>query len=88
MEHILEGLPQDKWIDIIFNASRGLATRELMRMLERQAAMEVLLEKRLGEMWEEELSYVQNSEESAEEIHHKVQDLAINSMQDILTQNE
>lgn len=88
MEHILEGLPQDKWIDIIFNASRGLATRELTRMLERQAAMEVLLEKRLGEMWEEELVYLQNSEESAEEIHHKTQDLAIISMQDILTQNE
>ncbi|MBX7490758.1 DUF2018 family protein [Helicobacter turcicus] len=88
MEHILEGLPQDKWIDIIFNASRGLATRELTRMLERQAAMEVLLEKRLGEMWEEELAYLQNSEESADEIHHKTQDLAIISMQDILTQNE
>lgn len=88
MEHILEGLPEDKWIDIIFNASRGLATRELTRLLRRQAAMEILLEKRLGEMWEEELTYLQNSEEVSDEIHHKTQDLAIISMQDILTKNE
>ncbi|MCI5969483.1 DUF2018 family protein [Helicobacter sp.] len=88
MDHLLEGLPQEKWIDIIFNASRGLATRELTKMLEKQAAMEVLLEKRLGEMWEEELAYLQKSEECSEEIHRKTQDLAIISMQDILTQNE
>ena len=50
MEHILEGLPQDKWVEIIFHASRGLASKELLKMLERQAAMEVLLEKHLGEM--------------------------------------
>lgn len=88
MDHIFEGLPQDKWIEIIFNASRGLSTRELTKMLERQAAMEVLLEKRLGEMWEEELSYVVNSEEDSEEIHHRVQDIAMESMGNILTQNE
>ena len=88
MEHILEGLPQDKWIDIIFHASRGLTTKELIKMLERQATMEILLEKRLGEMWEEELRYLQNSEESSEAIHHRMQDLAITSMQDILTRNE
>ncbi len=88
MEHILEGLPQDKWVEIIFHASRGLASKELLKMLERQAAMEVLLEKRLGEMWEEELFYLQSSEESSDEIHHKAQDLAIISMQEILSKNE
>lgn len=88
MEHILEGLPQDKWVEIIFHASRGLASKELLKMLERQAAMEVLLEKRLGEMWEEELAYLVNSEESSEEIHHRTQNIAIESMGNILTQNE
>lgn len=88
MDHILEGVPQEKWVDIIFHASRGLASKELTKILERQAAMEILLEKRLGEMWEEELEYLQNSEESADEIYRKTQDLAIVSMQDILTQNE
>lgn len=88
MEHILEGLPQEKWIEIIFNASQGLSTQELTRLLERQAAMEILLEKRLGEMWEEELAYLANSEESSEEIHHRTQNIAIESMGNILTQNE
>ncbi len=88
MEHILEGLPQDKWLEIIFNASQGLSERELTRMLERQAAMEILLEKRLGEMWEDELDYIVKSEESSEEIHHRVQDIAIESMGNILTRNE
>ncbi len=88
MEHIFEGLPQDKWIDIIYNASRGLSTNELLRLLERAASMEVLLEKRLGEAWEEELEYLLKSEENSEEIHHKMQDLAMESMGKILTQNE
>ncbi|MDD6056462.1 MAG: DUF2018 family protein [Helicobacter sp.] len=88
MEHIFEGLPQDKWIDIIYNASRGLSTNELLRILERAACMEVLLEKRLGEAWEDELEYLLKSEENSEEIHHKMQDLAMESMGKILTQNE
>lgn len=88
MEHILEGLPQDKWIEIIFNASQGLSAQELTRILKKQAAMEILLEKRLGEMWEEELAYLVNSEECSEDIHNRVQDIAIESMGKILTQNE
>ncbi|MBD5164829.1 DUF2018 family protein [Helicobacter sp.] len=88
MEHILEGLPQEKWIEIIFNASQGLSAKELTNMLERQAAMEILLEKRLGEMWEEELAYLMRSEESSEEIHRRTQNIAIESMGNILTQNE
>lgn len=88
MEHILEGLPQEKWIEIIFHASQGLSARELTNMLERQAAMEILLEKRLGEMWEEELTYLMRSEESSEEIHRRTQNIAIESMGNILTQNE
>ena len=88
MEHIFEGLPQDKWLEIIFNASRTLSSQELLRILERQAALEVLLEKRLGEMWEEELNYIQKSEESTEEIHTKTQNLAIESMGKILSLNE
>ena len=88
MEHLLEGLPQDKWVEIIFNASQGLSAQELTRLLEKQAAMEILLEKRLGEMWEEELAYLVNSEESSEEIHHRTQNIAIESMGNILTQNE
>ncbi len=88
MEHILEGLPQEKWIEIIFNASQGLSAKELTNMLERQAAMEILLEKRLGEMWEEELAHLISSEESSEEIHRRTQNIAIESMGNILTQNE
>ena len=42
---IFEGIPQDKWIEIVFNASQGLASAELIRILERLASMEILLEK-------------------------------------------
>lgn len=88
MDHIFEGLPQDKWLDIIFNASRTLSSQELNRLLERLAALEILLEKRLGESWEEELKYILDSEESSEEIHRHTQNLAIDSMGKILSQNE
>ena len=79
MEHIFEGLPKDKWLEIIFNASNNLTSAELIRILE---------EKRLGETWEEELQYLLKSEEVAEEIHRHTQNLAIESMGNILTQNE
>ncbi|WP_104721611.1 DUF2018 family protein [Helicobacter mesocricetorum] len=85
---IFEGIPQDKWIEIIFNASQGLASAELIRILERLASMEILLEKRLGESWEEELNYILSSEESSEEIYRHTQNLAIESMGNILTKNE
>ncbi|MDA3968025.1 MULTISPECIES: DUF2018 family protein [Helicobacter] len=88
MDHIFEGLPQDKWLDIIFNASRTLSSKELHRILERLATLEILLEKRLGESWEEELNYIVNSEESSEEIHRYTQNIAIDSMGKILSQNE
>ncbi|CAM2922381.1 DUF2018 family protein [Helicobacter burdigaliensis] len=88
MDHIFEGLPQDKWLEIIFNASRGLAQKELLDMLERMASLEILLEKRLGETWEEELEYLLKSEENAEEIHKCKQNIAISSMGKILSQNE
>ena len=88
MEHIFEWLPKEKWLEIIFNASNNLTSAELIRILERLAAMEILLEKRLGETWEEELQYLLKSEEVAEEIHRHTQNLAIESMGNILTQNE
>ncbi len=50
--------------------------------------MEILLEKRLGESWEEELNYILSSEESSEEIYRHTQNLAIESMGNILTKNE
>lgn len=86
--NIFEGTPQDKWLEIIFNASQSLASQELTRILERMATMEILLEKRLGESWEEELDYIKTSEESSEEIYSHTQSLAIESMGNILTKNE
>ncbi len=88
MEHIFEGLPQDKWLEIVLNASKAATNVELKRILERLAAMEILCEKRLGETWEEELKYLLSSEEVSDEIHRHMQNLAIESMGNILTQNE
>lgn len=88
MEHMFEGLPQDKWLEIVLNASQAATSVELKRILERLAAMEILCEKRLGETWEEELRYLLNSEEVSDEIHRHTQNLAIESMGNILTQNE
>ncbi|MCI7047926.1 DUF2018 family protein [Helicobacter sp.] len=88
MDHIFEGLPQDKWVEIVLNASHSSSSVELRRILEKLAAMEILLEKRLGETWEEELEYLLSSEEVSEEIYTHTQNLAIESMGNILTQNE
>lgn len=88
MNELFEGLPQDKWLDIIFNASPTLSRKELQRILEHCAALEILLEKRLGETWEEELKYLLEDEESSEALHHHTQNLAIDSMGKILSNNE
>lgn len=88
MDHLFEGVPQDKWVEIIFNASPTLSSKELQRLLEHCAALEILLEKRLGETWEEELKYLLNDEESSDVLYHHTQNLAIESMGNILSNNE
>ena len=75
-------------LKIIFNDTNNHTITELIRILGKLAEMEMLLKKRLGETWEEELLYLLKSEEVAEEIPRHTQNLAIESMGNILTQNE
>lgn len=80
--------PRKKWLDVIFNASQGLARDELLALLNRLAACELLCERNLGEFWERDLEMLLSSEESGEELEKAAQNLAIESMGKILSQNE
>ncbi|PAF47095.1 hypothetical protein BKH46_05115 [Helicobacter sp. 12S02634-8] len=86
---VLEGSPIEKWKDVIFNASRNLASMELERLLELQAFYEVAfedfeLEGRLREL------HMKLREDTAfqEKVAHQKNNIAIESMAKILSENE
>ncbi|PAF41655.1 DUF2018 family protein [Helicobacter sp. 11S02596-1] len=86
---ILEGSPIEKWKDIIFNASRNLAGIELERLLELQAIYEVAfeefeLENKLRELY----MRLNEDTEFQEKVRQQKNNIAIESMAKILSENE
>ncbi|WP_104713521.1 DUF2018 family protein [Helicobacter cetorum] len=86
---IFEGSPLDKWNDILFNASKKLSKKELERLLELVALLETFIEE---ENLEEKFRFFANTLTSNEGIQQKVEtkqnDIAIQSMANILSENE
>ncbi|PAF50598.1 DUF2018 family protein [Helicobacter sp. 13S00477-4] len=86
---VLEGSPIEKWKDVIFNASRNLASMELERLLELQAIYELMfeefqLEGKLKEMY----MRIQEESDFQEKVKHHKNNIAIESMAKILSENE
>lgn len=72
-DEIFEGSAIEKWKEIVFHANPSVVGRELERLLEELAKAELVNEGR---------------ELTRENITQQMQDLAITSMSEILSQNE
>ena len=84
-DDIFSGTPQSKFIDIIYNASKGLAEQELIRLMERQAALELMLEESMEDV---EAAVKRYAFENQDAVDTKTKSLFIESVGNILTQNE
>ncbi len=86
-DDIFQGSPRSKFMDIVFNANRDLVHSELERLMNRMAVLELMVQEQYGE--EEIDRVVRNLQfERADEIDFMAKDLYIESVGNILTQNE
>lgn len=85
-DDIFMGSPKSKFLDVIFNANRGVAEFELERLMERMAVLELMLNHEDAELLEKEIA--QYSWEKKKEVENKAKSLYIESMGNILTQCE
>lgn len=86
---VLQGNPLEKWKDIIFNASRTLSSAELERLLELQAIYEMMIEDHsLDGKLREFYVKLESDEELKEKLKHYKNNIAIESMAKILSENE
>lgn len=81
------GSPKSKFFDILFNANRELVKTKVLELVDRYNAMELLLERNLGENSVEQAiqSIIHNE---ADELLNRNNDLFIATVGEILTQNE
>ena len=85
-DDIFMGSPKSKFLDIIFNAHRGLADAELERIMERMAVLELMMEMEDADVLEKKIA--QYAFENLDEVQIKVKSLYIESMGNIVTQSE
>ena len=85
-DDIFMGSPKSKFLDIIFNAHRGLADAELERIMERMAVLELMMEMEDADVLEKKIA--QYAFENLDEVQTKVKSLYIESMGNIVTQSE
>ena len=79
------GTPKSKFFDIVFNANRNLVEEELEDLIERLALLEMIAEENEQELEQKLMEY---KFKRSEELENRKFDIFINSMGNILTQNE
>ncbi len=86
-DDIFQGSPKSKFLDIVFNANRDLVHTELERLMNRMAVLELLMQEHYGE---EGIDRVIKSAlfERADEVEFMTKNLYIESVGNVLTQNE
>jgi hypothetical protein len=79
------GTPRSKFFDIVFNANRNLVEQEIEDLIERMCLLEMIAEEAVENIDQKlmELKFTKS-----EELEAKKVDTFINSMGNILTQNE
>ncbi len=86
-DDFLVGSAKSKFFDIVFHANKSLVEQKLLETIDRLSAMELLLEKMLGE--EEAYRAVENMlAEEPDAILNRNNDFFIAAVGEILTQNE
>jgi hypothetical protein len=85
-DDIFMGSPKSKFHDIVFNANRNLVELELERLIERQAALELMLGEFHGEELERKIDTFML--ENKDDVVEVAKNLYIESMGNVLSQNE
>jgi len=85
-DDVFLGSPKSKFLDIIFTANQHLVQDQLEKMTTKMAAMEILLEEKLGDYWERELAT--NDYSRSAEVEEKTKSLYIEFTGEIVTRNE
>lgn len=87
-DNIFGGTPQSKFFDTLKVGNQNLVKDEIHRIIERQAAMEILLTEKFGEsdVWDKLLAT--NDYTRASEVDEKTKSLYIEYMGNIISRNE
>lgn len=86
-DDIFQGSPKSKFLDIVFNANRDLVHTELERLINRMAVLELLIQDHYGEEGIDRA--VKNALfERADEVDFMAKNLYIESVGNVLSQNE
>lgn len=86
-EDIFQGSPKSKFLDIVFNANSDLVHTELARIMERMAAMELMLQEQYGEDEIDEVIRKFEFERSVD-VDMMAKNLYIISVGNVLSRNE
>lgn len=87
-EKYFGGTPQSKFMDIVLNANRNLVEHELSTFIKKYVALEMMLERELGE--DANLEKLLRSEliMNEDKVNARQTDMFIELVGNILTQNE
>ena len=85
-DDVFLGSPRSKFLDIVYTANRNLVEEQLDKMVSKMAQMEILLEDKMGDYWDRELTT--NSFERSTEVEQKIKSLYIEFTGEIVTRNE
>lgn len=85
-DDIFMGSPKSKFLDIVFNANRGVVDAELERIMEKMAVLELMFNVEDIEGLERKIT--QYAFENRDEVDTKVKSLYLESMGNVLTQSE
>ncbi|WP_321778604.1 DUF2018 family protein [Sulfurimonas sp.] len=83
---IFMGSPESKLMDIMFNANNDVVRFDLTNFIRRRAAMELVLEKQLGEDYDDKISRFMGSDR--DEVETKMKSLCIELMGEIVSKSE
>lgn len=85
-DDIFLGSPRSKFLDIVYTANRNLVEEQLDKMVAKMAAMEILLEEKMGDYWDREIDT--NEYSRSAEVEEKIKSLYIEFTGEIVTRNE
>ena len=85
-DDVFLGSPVSKLMDIIFNANNDVVRYDLENFMRRRAALEMLLEEKLGEDYAKEVDIFMV--ENRDEVESKMKSLSIELMGEIVSKSE
>ncbi len=87
-DDIFTGTPKSKFFDVMLNANRSLVENSLENIIDRYSAMELLLERLIGDDAELENKIQEILFNEIDSVRNRSNSLYISAMGDVLTQHE